>query len=218
MTVGVKGHILAAQKDRTGTRNSHPPSDETLDDLYRLAKTQVEGGQAAPSHRRWNSLLVIEIISCLVLGALALRWYRASSQSTLRSENQVFIQSAHQAAGRISNDQGVIAQAEPTATAVPPTPVPILGPSGIPGLDPRVFVPMVWRGPGGCKSAEEISFELVSGPVLEPQQGTRLETNEPPEATATWTIRNLGECQWDSLGIYSVLRSLLNQPQNPPRW
>ncbi len=189
--------------------------DGTLDDLYQLARTQVEHRQGGgkPSRRRWSAMLILEIIACLVLGALALRWYRAGSQSPLQPASLAFIAAAHRSAVQFSPALVLAMQAEPTATSVPPTPVIVIGPSGIPGLDPKVFVPMVWRGPGGCKSAEEIQFELVSGPVLDPLEGTHLQTTEPPAATATWTIRNLSECQWDSLGIYSVYSSLLEQPR-----
>jgi len=206
---------LAAQKERSGTNKTGlQPPDETLGDLYQLAKTQVEERQEVPRSRsRWNALLVIEIIACLLLGSLALRWYRASSTSIISPESHAFIQGAHQAAARVQSASAAALPVDPTPTAVPPTPVLVSAPSSIPGLVPQVFVPMVWRGPGACKSAEEINFELVSGPVLEPVLGTRLQTKQPPDATATWTIRNLGECQWDSLGIYSVYRSLLHQPQ-----
>lgn len=197
----------------SGKKSRGQPSDETLGDLYNLARTQVENRQPPLSRKRWNALIVIEILSCLVLSMLALRWYRTASQSPLNAESLVFLQSASRSAARFPTTSPALAPPEPSLTALPPTPVVIIGPSGIPGVDPQVFIPMVWRGPGGCKTAEEIDFELVSGPVLSPDLGTRLETLAPPDAVATWTVRNLSACQWDSLGIYSIYRSLLHQPE-----
>ncbi len=203
---------MATRKVQTETNHSSQSSHETLGNLHQLAKNEVEGHPNPPASSRWNALLLIEIISCLALAAFALRWYRAQSKSPMPSESQAFIWASFQSAASLSPLPSVSESIEPTATSIPPTPVIIVGPSGIPGIDPQVFIPMVWRGPGGCKSLEEIDFELVSGPVLDPVEGTRLETTEPPEATATWIIHNLSECQWDSLGIYSVYRSLMIQP------
>jgi hypothetical protein len=197
----------------SGKKSRGQPSDETLGDLYNLARTQVEKRQPPLSRKRWNALIVIAILSCLVLSMLALRWYRSASQSSLNAENLAFLQSASRSAARFPLNSPALATLEPSPTALPPTPVVVTGPSGISGIDPKVFIPMVWSGPGGCKTAEEIDFELVSGPVLNPDLGTRLETLAPPDAVATWTVRNLSTCQWDSLGIYSIYRSLLHQPE-----
>jgi hypothetical protein len=53
-----------------------------------------------------------------------------------------------------------------------------------------------------CKNPEQYALEILSQPILYPAPGTKyIIGNAPFGATATWEIKNTGDCEWTNLSI-----------------
>jgi hypothetical protein len=73
-------------------------------------------------------------------------------------------------------------------------------------LDPqeKAYVPLLSSGYKTCKPGDEIRFEVVSGPDLDPPLKSKITANRSPLPRAAWVIHNDSSCSWNKLRLYSL--------------
>lgn len=64
-----------------------------------------------------------------------------------------------------------------------------------------------------CQDVSLTSYEIATGPNLSPQQGYQqvVGTKIPP-LTATWTIKNTGDCIWQKIALWSLNDNVIVAP------
>lgn len=69
-----------------------------------------------------------------------------------------------------------------------------------------LFFPFIQNSSPGdaCRDFNATGLEVISGPTLSPQPGTRYAESSPPEVTVSWVVRNRGNCAWHSLALWSI--------------
>jgi hypothetical protein len=67
-----------------------------------------------------------------------------------------------------------------------------------------LFLPLVSTGLISCRQKEDILLEVLSGPELLPEKGSRFSPGDVPKVQASWIVRNTGGCAWDNFLLYSL--------------
>ncbi len=84
-------------------------------------------------------------------------------------------------------------------------------------FDSMVFVPIISNGANECSSIDEMSLEVVSGPVLTPALGSKFSAGRVPAIQAVWVVRNVGTCIWNNISLYSLNDGATISPKLNPQ-
>lgn len=64
-----------------------------------------------------------------------------------------------------------------------------------------------------CQDIPSINFQIISGPVFDPQPGIALPVYKvPPLARAEWLVKNTGICSWSTIYLWSSINNQIIPP------
>jgi hypothetical protein len=204
---------METRKERSKIMSTGKSPGSRLDDLNRLAKSEMERLDGRQPYRRG-------VVAGIVIGSLlfllsGFGWYRLDYQPGLQQQICLHslvsgFTSAHALPGSLSTAgevAGELSTSPPESGASELVAPPVLE------VRQNFFIPLVSRGPTACRQVEEIQLAVLSGPLLDPPSGTKLKSDQSADAQATWVIQNLGSCQWESLALYSLHDAAQMDPQ-----
>jgi hypothetical protein len=206
-------------------RTRQLPKD-SLGELHQLARTQVNLIDQRRSRWKWSIGIVLAMAGFALISigfaahlsqgnaeTLARQDDPAGAATTAMSDTAT-IQNTSQAESLDTGTESSLPGDSPDVTPGNPTALAQISNDSIASVmfGNHLFVPLVSNAPIACLRGEDIRFEIVTGPQLDPPLGTTIKTTGSAEAQASWTIRNSSNCQWESLRLYSISKGLSRNP------
>jgi len=201
-----------ADKDRrTQSKNREVETGESFGELHQFARSQMLRLESEGT-RRWNVAIVGVLVALLLI---VIVWFAIKSENT-----QIAAKGEENFTGSMEEQPGKI-EVEDVGTEMTgglldapleeDGSVPVL--SGELQVQNYLFIPSVFSGLPVCQGADQVKFELLAGPKLDPLEGTVVRTNKEPQAQAYWTIRNTGTCKWEKISLYSIINGSTLHPR-----
>lgn len=175
---------------------------ERLNDLHQAAQVQYQTLKRRSVNRIWLLISLVGIASFLGLSISIFSRLTILNQNQTLREHWLYF-------SRMFSDGLVSSVAYVTPTAPIPTleiisPQPENETTGILPSGSVIFIPWVSHPPKICAKTEETKIEVISGPLLSPKKGSRFSSGNAPTAKATWVIKNVSDCSWRDLSLYSL--------------
>jgi hypothetical protein len=206
------------KKEKEGSASQgQPENGDAIQNLYHLAEKKYAHFEG--TRRRWYLLSSILIVFLLLLTLgilLQLNYLRGESQADQRQVQLVvgMVLGAFSSAGSPSAvgivvDQNDIQLQESSSNNLENNLQ--LQSAILPA--PALFLPFLSSGPRTCTLKDDILFEVVSGPLLTPPIGSKYPSNKVPNIQASWTVRNAGNCSWETVQLYSLKNGAMLSPE-----
>ncbi len=176
----------------------------SIGELHQLARSQVERLDQSKSRRGKGvvALLTASAVLILVWLVFGRGEFHFAAQAEM-GEPSVQALTGEQGPGLAGEG---LAENQPSDEAEPG----IIEDGGTPtaqSTQPErasVFLPVISNELAACERLDEMQYEFLSGPVLDPAAGTILNANQVLKAQAKWTIRNTSFCRWETIELYSI--------------
>jgi len=183
---------------------SQPPADPLVE-LHQVAKTNVNQLDQLRNKKRWLVLTIFEVIGMFTLLIwVGLQIYESQNKPQAKDTVQLLVNGFFM--NPVLGNQKEILKSNPDQQLTQPSELK----EGLLAVDlftvplNTLYFPIVGLNSSNCKEISEISYELISGPSLEPPIGTKIIDKQVLKPQATWIIQNKGDCQWEKLSLYSL--------------
>lgn len=200
------------------------PGDEMLRNRLREEALRRYQDVTPRPNRIWAIILGVALLVLVAVSVgfflryrqLQLQTQRAAAESAYLSTAMYNIGSAADIVATTKAELIARENAEATADALTATAIAAIVDN--PTLTPtpivvRISPTITATQPAVCQDVSLTKLEIATGPNLSPQQGyQQIAGTKIPPLLATWTIKNTGNCAWQSIALWSLDDNVIITP------